>query len=267
MMPDDGTETPLRFDARYRCTKTSKSTGRRCRRRAIPGGDCCTTHGGKAPQTKRAANRRLALGQAMVELEEERRLGRSLPVEPADAMLAMVQEAAANVALYRGLVERLEVGWVDDPFPEDLDDDPGSARDVELGLGSTLAIRTGSTQKPNEATPHVWVAMYDAERERLVKWAKACRDAGVDERRIELAEAQAQMVAGVCRSFAAGSLAMVLDQIGDGADRGRVMSAHEAGWPGLMRRALESADGRAPIVETTATAPPDLAAIRRRAEA
>ena len=45
---------------RRQCHARSKQSGQRCRRYAIPGGTVCSTHGGAAPQVRRAAERRLA---------------------------------------------------------------------------------------------------------------------------------------------------------------------------------------------------------------
>lgn len=42
------------------CTATSKQSGERCKRRAIPGGTVCHFHGGAAPQVKAKADERLA---------------------------------------------------------------------------------------------------------------------------------------------------------------------------------------------------------------
>lgn len=42
-----------------RCSARSSRTGERCRRAAIRGGLVCATHGGRAPQVKEAARRRL----------------------------------------------------------------------------------------------------------------------------------------------------------------------------------------------------------------
>ena len=59
-----------------RCTAKAKTTGNRCKRRPIAGGNVCAMHGGKAPQVQRAARLRLAelvdpavviLGRAMAQ--------------------------------------------------------------------------------------------------------------------------------------------------------------------------------------------------------
>ena len=43
-----------------RCRATSKQSGQRCKRFAIPGGTVCNIHGGGAPQVQQAAKDRLA---------------------------------------------------------------------------------------------------------------------------------------------------------------------------------------------------------------
>ena len=42
-----------------KCTATAKTTGKRCQRGAIHGGNVCKKHGGAAPQVKRKAAQRL----------------------------------------------------------------------------------------------------------------------------------------------------------------------------------------------------------------
>jgi hypothetical protein len=43
-----------------RCTANSRQTGKRCKNASIPGGSVCRFHGGAAPQTKEAAEKRFA---------------------------------------------------------------------------------------------------------------------------------------------------------------------------------------------------------------
>lgn len=215
-----------------RCEATSKQSGLRCKRWARPGSNVCAMHGAKAPQTVRAAARRLAMGEAQMAIAEERALGRVLPVEPAEAMLEMVREAAANVAVLRDLVQTLELGTVTDPVPwVDADGEI-----IAGAMPASIAGLTGSEAKRNDAAPHVWVVMYNDERERLVKWAKACRDAGVDERRVELAEGQARVLAGVLRGVAEALLVLVLQVAGE---RGPSIEAvWREQWPQIARAQL-----------------------------
>lgn len=200
----------------------------------------CRKHGGAARQVERARVRRLALGQAEVEVELERerrlQLGGVLPVDPADAMLEMVAEAAWNVAMLRDLVRRLEAGEIDaiEVEREDGEMVPG------LGLGSTLAIKTGSDKKPNEAQPHVWVAMYDAERARLMEWSKQCRAAGVEERRVQVVEDQARMLADAMRVLVKLLGAAALELVGNAKDRARLAALFDGGWAPYAREALET---------------------------
>lgn len=184
-------------DPERQCTAKSKTTGGRCKQPAVAGGTVCRFHGGRAPQVRAKAARRLALAEAGAEL---RRLG-ELPdgdVDPTEAMISTVTEAAANVAVYRHLVQQLEHHGV--VLGQADTDDDGLGRVV---LGGSIAGPTGSTAKLFDAAPHVFVTMYDAERERLMKWAKMCRDAGVDERRVEVAEEQGRQLAEVLKAFAA----------------------------------------------------------------
>lgn len=90
----------------------------------------CRMHGGAAPQVRRKANERVARETA---LEQGRRLGGVVDVDPHEAILSALQEAAANVAVLRALVAGCEVD--------------------ELPAGT--------------------LGMYEDERERLVKFCQA----------------------------------------------------------------------------------------------
>jgi len=109
-----------------------------------------------------------------------------------------VHEAAWNVAVLRVVVADLEAGRVDG-----VGVSSGMARAAIAGL-------SGSVARPAEAVRHVFVEMYDAERERLVKWSKACRDAGVDERLVAVTEAQASTLREVLSAAMVGLLALVV---------------------------------------------------------
>lgn len=211
---------PVGDDDGPRCVAKAKGTGAQCRRRPISGGTVCYIHGGRAPQVKAAAARRLALGRLTAELEQAGRIGGgTVEVEPADAMLAMVHECAWNVAVLRDLVAQLDARVA--AFT--LNDDG----DRPVGFGAIAGL-LGSTSKALEAAPNVLVGMYDQERDRLVKYAKMCRDAGVDERMVAVTETQAQTLAAVLEAAMTGLLALVVAAVGDDVVAGRVRARWDA---------------------------------------
>lgn len=75
-----------------RCTATSNATGNRCRRSAILGGTVCYVHGGRAPQVKAAAERRLAEAAVVRRLDE---YGITPIGSPLEALSRLAEEAVA----------------------------------------------------------------------------------------------------------------------------------------------------------------------------
>lgn len=55
-----------------------------------------------------------------------------------------------------------------------------------------------------ERKPHIWIVMYKDERVHLTRVAKACVDAGIEERRVRIAEEQGQMLAKVVQGILIG---------------------------------------------------------------
>lgn len=184
-----------------------------CRLRPLAGLDKCRVHGPNAGSRKKAA-RNIAKAKIAGHLLS---LGVAVKVDPSEAMLAMVAESYGNVAFYRARIQDLD--QLVEPtvpvmppllrdFEKDDEDDEAAvmaANAVELRrLPSAIAGRVDPDNW--KAERHVLVAMYDDERERLMRWCKMCRDAGIDEARLELAKAQGQQLAAVI----AGTLAAVL---------------------------------------------------------
>jgi len=139
-------------------------------------------HGGKAPAVVAAAERRTqqgALHAAAVTF--------GLPVEvtPTQALLDEVQWTAGHVACLRERIQELE--------PD------------QLTWGRT-EYREGATDKGAEwksierANPSVLWELYTQERKHLVAVTTAALSAGIEERRIELAEKQGQLVADAMRA-------------------------------------------------------------------
>lgn len=156
------------------CT-ARRQDGEPCRAPAIKGGSVCRVHGGRAPQVRAAAARRLAEGSVLARLEAAGELvADEPPVETLarlirvtrSYMLILEAEMAEVVALY-GPVEEL----------------------VSAGDGSRPATVS------LKAEQHVVLDMWGTERDRLAKYVKMASDIGMDERRVQLAEGQARLLA------------------------------------------------------------------------
>lgn len=127
--------------------------------------------------------------KAKMEVVRITELAGRIDTSPAVAMLNMVQEAASNVAFYGQQVAalRAELEDQEDGAPVIIDAE-GVARVHPAWVGAGVAGRVDPANWKTE--PHVLVRMYNDERDRLVRYAKLCLDAGVAERLVKLAERQ-----------------------------------------------------------------------------
>lgn len=157
--------------------------GEPCKRPKVPGLDVCRYHGGNAPNAKKAAAERVALAAAQAEVA---RIGARRDIHPAEALIELVQFTAGEVHYWRHRVN-------------DLEDD-------ELTWGTTRVKEGGDDHgTTQEAKPNIAYTMLERSSDRLASYAAAALKAGVDERRVRLAESQGQIVAQVIRQ--------VLDQL------------------------------------------------------
>src|SRR5690606_7360026 len=164
------------------CTAKSKRSGERCRRWAVAAGTVCPNDGGKSPQAQRAAKQRLAEEKAR---QAAVTLGLRCAVSPADTLLEEVHRTAGHVAWLAARVQELGAS------------EPHGDRDP-LVWGTTKVVDKGSGESPGvdtteEAKPSIWYTLYAQERDRLVKVASEALKAGVEERRVRLAESQGQL--------------------------------------------------------------------------
>lgn len=166
-----------------RCS-AKRRNGEGCGAWAVKGATVCRMHGGSSPQARQAAARRVQEERAA---KAAQRLAQPVTTDPSQALLDLVSSAAGEVAYWRNRVDEIQ----------DRDEKrltSGLTKITEgKDRGGVTTLRTVETVAAIEY--RMWV---DAQ-ERLARFAAAALRAGVEERRVRLAEDQGALVAQVIR--------------------------------------------------------------------
>lgn len=174
-----------------------KRDGNPCGAPPIKGGKRCVRHGGKAPQVQAAAARRRAEAEVKEQMVKAvRTLGLPIDVDPGKALLDEIHWTAGHVAWLREKVQELEAD--------------------ALVWGKTQTDQGTGPQGPVDVTtekadPSVWYELYLKEREHLAKVCSLALRAGIEERKVKLAESQGLLVADVIRRIL-GALGLTPEQ-------------------------------------------------------
>lgn len=155
--------------------------GMPCTKAPVRGGTVCASHGGNAGQVRAAGQRRQQEAAAERAVAT---LGLSRTIDPSEALLEEVWRTAGHVDWLAQRVRDLE-----------QDDMTWGTRRVKTGGDDA-----GTTQ---EAGPPVWYELYARERAHLVKVCAEAIKAGIEERRVRLAEQQGALLADVIRRILA----------------------------------------------------------------
>jgi hypothetical protein len=177
-----------------RCGATTRSANP-CRRPAgwgtgHVGVGCCKLHLGSTATHGRAASLELARQECAT-------LGIPIEIDPGEALIRELWETAGNVAFYRQLVAQLPTHPEPDLFipASDEDENADGGGHWERGqpgvYGRTYHVSGIPT---GEAKVHILVALYNDERKHLTDVASAALRAGVEERRVRMAEADATRI-------------------------------------------------------------------------
>lgn len=210
----------LPFAAEFQCTSTSKQSGHRCRRRAIPGGSVCHIHGGASPQVQAAARARLE----KIRLESEvAALLDELELDGNDDPLTTMRDALVRVSrmvtLLGVLVSELA------PTPSD-----GKGKGALFGPDHLGDLR-----------PHPLVSLYKEHLELQARMSKLTIELDLDElflRREEMAaEVAADELFGVYSAILDG---VRRELVSAGVDAGVLDVAWRERVPGIARAALEA---------------------------
>lgn len=145
-----------------RCTATSKQTKTRCKNWAIKGTNVCRFHGAnKAVRAK--AKQTVMAGKVRALMEK---VG-NVTEDPLEGLLEEVVRSAVAVRIFEGLLSDIEATDLYGP------------------------------NHRKDSVAHILVRMHAEERERHARFCKMALDAGVQERQVQVAEAQGQMMARV----------------------------------------------------------------------
>lgn len=155
-----------------------------CRRDPTRGADMCQKHGASVPRVRAAAARRLEQQAAEAAVIT---YGLPLEITPTEALIAEVQWSAGHVAWLREKVRQIDGGdalvWGRTEHRNKTGGEDHGTTDVE------------------QAKPSIWLELYLRERKHMVEVCATALKAGVEERRVKLAEQQGDLVAGVIRSI------------------------------------------------------------------
>lgn len=157
-----------------------------CHASPIEGGTRCGKHGGKAPAAVKAAQRRLA-EQELLNAVKTLGIREQYPdIDPGAALLEEIRITHAHVVWLRAQVAELSPGEL-----------TWGTIQHEQGVGPEGPIDK-TTEK---AEPSVWYGMYCRERDHLVKVSAAALRAGIEERKVRMAEQQGQLVAAALKQI------------------------------------------------------------------
>ena len=163
-----------------KCKAKARTTGKQCANYPLPGMDVCRMHGGRSPQAKAAAARRLAT-------------------------IAIEKDTKAILA-HQG-IEAIE-----DPLGE-LGKLAASAKAMTQQLGARVNALSDVEVMDAKNAPHlrVVVELYERALDRTHRMLDSLVKHGYAERQVAIAESEAMLVAGVIRRVLAG-LGLTADQ-------------------------------------------------------
>jgi hypothetical protein len=180
--------------------------GKACRNPPNRGQEKCGKHGGNSPQALTAAQQRITEQKAAKIMA---RFAGPINTSPTQALLDSVRWAAGYVAFLREQVERVtnDADEADDLVWGITKETEG---DVAVGFGASASLEKAEGVV-REAKPNAWLPLLGTWQDRLTKLCSEAIKAGIEERRVRLAEQQGALVADVIRGIL-GELALTPDQ-------------------------------------------------------
>jgi hypothetical protein len=183
--------------------------GKPCGQKPMQDQAVCRMHGGSAPQSLAAAEARRAERDVLVSLET---FGVPVATDPHTALLEELYRSNGVVLWLGAVVAELDV------------------KDVTWGE-SRVKVGGEDHGTTSEAGVNLWVKLWTEQRKHLVDVAAACARAGIEERRVRLAEEQGRLLAGVITRILSGMFDALVGALSE-HEAARVLV--EAAWPRLV---------------------------------
>lgn len=164
--------------------RRGEGAGKTCTRPAGWGTDHvgvgrCKLHGGKTPSHQQAGSKALA-AQAV------RTFGLPREIDPRDALLEEVYRTAGAVDWLHQQVQALQADDVVWGKTEEVVKDAGEFPGTDTTYGARV---------------NTWVQLWQQERAHLVRVSKEAINAGIEERKVRLAEQQGSLLASVIKAI------------------------------------------------------------------
>lgn len=209
--------------------KAHTRAGKPCGQKPMRDQLVCKMHGGTSPNALAAAARRREERQALLAVES---FGLPRVVDPHTALLEELHRTAGAVQWLGAVVADIDQGdlvW-------------GKTKETH----GTQLERGTDNGVTHAAGPNAFVELWQRERKHLVLVSKECLAAGIEERRVRLAESAGQQLASVVRAVLDRMLTALVEAVG--AERATEL-ALEAVWaqsalvivPEEFRRVAEAA--------------------------
>ncbi|TLK56301.1 hypothetical protein [Glutamicibacter sp. V16R2B1] len=160
-----------------------------CASSPAPGATRCGRHGGKSPRAKAAAEQRVAEAELAQKVGTLGIREKYPDVDPGQALLSEIQISHAHVQWLRAKVAEIE--------PDEL---IWGTTKTESGIGPQGPV----DMTVQEAGFHTWYQLYLKEREHFAKLTTMALKAGIEARKIQLAERTGEMVAGAIQRILDG---------------------------------------------------------------
>lgn len=186
-----------------------------------PGIGACKLHGGSTQSHLVAARRDMAAAAVVT-------YGLPRDIDPQAALLEEVHRTAGHVAWLSAVVANVDKG--------------------DLVWGMTKEKEGGDDRGTTfEARPSIWLALYQSERKHLTEVCRVAISAGIEERRVRLAESQGALLAGVIERITSALYAALVKALGPHAAARALIEALWAQWvteivPEQLRAVMDDDD-------------------------